>query len=257
MAPLSAIDFVSKALLTTCEASISELRQMPELTGMGALEAVREIDRICSEANIECSPSLRTGELDDPRVFSAIRSSGRLLGALEDARRAGEGHLVEFKQTLGLHVKRLANNANAQPSDLFSQEIIHEVIKTIVSFLNADGGTLVIGLCDDGTPYGIENEFAYIGGNKNIDEWELRLQNALSSMIFDYRLLVGYLSIQTIRLPECHVCVVAVEPRHDRIAACRKAGSDDEIAYRRSGNSTLRLQARDIEALVLDRVRLR
>lgn len=231
---------------------------MPELAGKGALEAVREIERICDEAKINCFPSLRAGELEDARVFTAANiSDDRFSQALEKAKASGECHQVEFKQTLGLHIKRMDNDRSAKPADLFSDEIIHEVVKTVVSFLNADGGVLIIGMCDDGTPFGIENEFAFVGGSKNLDQWELRLHGSLETFIPDYRLVVGYIGFAVLDRYDCKLCIITVEPRSDRIVVCRKSNKDgeDEIVYRRSGNRTLKLQARDIEALVLDRVR--
>lgn len=255
----STLEFVSQAVRSAVECSITELRSLPELRDISALEAVREIERICTDAGIDCFPSLRTGELDDRRVFAAARAGDEFQIALEESLRLGEGHKVEFKQTLGLHVKRLEKDKNAPPAELFSDEIVHEVVKTIISFLNADGGVLVIGVCDDGSPYGIEKEFGFIGGGATLDQWELRLNSALQSFISDYRLVVGYFRYAIAEMDGCKVCVFKIEPRRDRITVCQKSAKEgaDEIVYRRAGNRTLKLQAREIEALVLDRIRLR
>lgn len=251
------LDFVSKAARGAVECSIDDLRSLPELRDKGALEALREIVGICERAALECHPSLSTGELNDIRVFTGKRSADLLA---QDARRVmgeGEGHKVEFKQTFGLHLKRLENDKHATADQLFAPEIIHEVIKTVVSFLNADGGTLLIGVRDDGKPFGIENEFAYVPGAKSLDGWCLRLNNALESLIPDYRHVVGYISQAVVEIDGCKICVINIEPRKDRISVCLRSNKpgEDEIVYRRSGSSTLKLQAREIEALVLDRLR--
>ncbi len=58
----------------------------------------------------------------------------------------GESDSVEFKATLRM-------NLHTGQSD---PKIEHAVLKTLAGFLNRDGGTLLIGVADDGTPVGIE-----------------------------------------------------------------------------------------------------
>ena len=65
---------------------------------------------------------------------------------LIDLIEGGESTTVEFKSTL-------RTNLHTNKQD---KEIEHEVLKTLAGFLNTDGGTLVIGVADDGTPVGIE-----------------------------------------------------------------------------------------------------
>ena len=255
--PESLVDFLTGALRGGIECSITDLRRIPEFNSLSALEVVGALARTCDQAKIDCSPALTVGELDDARVFSGRKTPDEFATALAASQISGEGHRVEFKQTLGLHVRRLQNDPSAALDDLFHDEIIHEVIKTIVAFLNADGGVLVIGLCDDGTPYGIENEFAYVGGNKNLDCWELRFKAALDTFIPDFRIILGYVRYAIVPAHGCRLCVVTVEPRRDHISVCVKSGKKgaDEIVYCRSGNQSLKLQAREIEALVRGRER--
>lgn len=224
---------------------------------MSALDVLEALEDLCEQAKIDCFPPIDTGELDDIRVFSARKPSNEFSVALDQALQSGEGHQVEFKQTLGLNVRRLENDANARPGELFQDDIIHEVVKTIIAFLNADGGVLVIGVCDDGSHYGIENEFPYVGGGRNLDQWELRLSAALSALIPDYRLILGYVHYGIVTRDACKLCIIIVEPRRDRICVCRRTNKEgaDEIVYRRAGNQSIKLQAREIEALILDRIR--
>ncbi|RZJ45885.1 MAG: ATP-binding protein [Brevundimonas sp.] len=251
------MEFVSVALRQGLECSISDLRTLPEFQALAALEVLGELGRVCERTGIECSPPLATGEFDDRRVFSALKSADELEGACKEALKAGEGHRVEYKQTLGLNVRRLEQQPETPAADLFSDEIIHEVIKTIVAFLNADGGVLLIGVCDDGAPYGVENEFGYLGGKADQDQWELRLSAALKAFIPDYRIITGYIRHGFVEADGCRVCVLNVEPRRDWLNVCIKSAKPgaEEIVYRRAGNQSVRLQARDIEALVMNRQR--
>jgi Putative DNA-binding domain len=64
----------------------------------------------------------------------------------EEVIAAGESETVEFKSTLRW-------NINAQRND---KEIEHSALKTVAAFLNSDGGTLLIGVDDQGNALGLE-----------------------------------------------------------------------------------------------------
>ncbi len=58
----------------------------------------------------------------------------------------GESYSTEFKSTLRM-------NLHTRKTD---RRIEQAVLKTLAGFLNTDGGTLIIGVADDGTPLGID-----------------------------------------------------------------------------------------------------
>ena len=80
----------------------------------------------------------------------------------------GESSEVEFKSTLRMNIhtnktdKRLENSA----------------LKTLAGFLNTDGGTLLIGVSDDGAPAGIEAD-----SFKNEDNMGLHLTNIVNARL--------------------------------------------------------------------------
>ena len=57
----------------------------------------------------------------------------------------GEGAIVEFKATL-------RTNLHTGEKD---PKMEQAVLKTLAGFLNKEGGTLVIGVADDGSPVGV------------------------------------------------------------------------------------------------------
>ena len=54
------------------------------------------------------------------------------------------------------------------------------ILKEICGFLNAEGGTLYIGVNDDGLASGLEQDFAYLG---NSDKFKLHIHNAISKFL--------------------------------------------------------------------------
>jgi hypothetical protein len=87
---------------------------------------------------------------------------------LEELIGTGETTTVEFKSCLR------KNLHTGQPDP----RIEHSVLKTIAGFLNASGGTLIIGVADDGVPVGIHED-----GFESEDKMYLHLGNLINSRI--------------------------------------------------------------------------
>ena len=58
----------------------------------------------------------------------------------------GESDLTEFKSTLRMNLHTRKNDSRIEQA----------VLKTLAGFLNTEGGTLIIGIADDGIPFGID-----------------------------------------------------------------------------------------------------
>jgi len=90
---------------------------------------------------------------------------------------SGENEQVEFKSTLrtNLHTKT------------YDKQMEYEILKTITAFLNTDGGTLLIGVSDNGKILGIEKE-----GYKTIDKFFQHYSNLIQNHIGnEYRPLIN------------------------------------------------------------------
>lgn len=78
----------------------------------------------------------------------------------------GESDSVEFKSTLRVNLHTGRRDVRIQDA----------VLKTLAGFLNTDGGTLVIGIADDGSPVGVRaDQFS------NEDQMNLHLVNLVGS----------------------------------------------------------------------------
>ena len=96
------------------------------------------------------------------------RLFGKQSSEIESLIQRGESKILEFKSTLR---RNLHTNQN-------DPRIEHAALKTIVAFLNTEGGTLLVGVSDDGKYVGIEEDnFA------NEDKFQLHFKNLLKTMI--------------------------------------------------------------------------
>jgi predicted HTH transcriptional regulator len=103
-------------------------------------------------------------DLAKPAVSAAVDPAR----AVRELIKAGESATVEFKSTARWNVKI------NQPDKKMEQIIV----KTIAAFLNTHGGTLVIGVEDNGNIYGLAEDYQQ-SGNKGRDGFELWLMQTL------------------------------------------------------------------------------
>ncbi|MDO8497145.1 MAG: putative DNA binding domain-containing protein [bacterium] len=154
----------------------------------------------------------------------AHSASGRIL--TRDPRiliEEGEGLFLEFKETLRYDTRK----------GEVSKEIEKMVLKTIVGFLNADGGTLLIGVNDDGNVIGLENDFKSLP-KKNRDGFENHLNMLIKTMIG--LSFAKYTSVKFEKVDDRDICLITVREGHK--PAYLINGDKKEDFYVRVGNST-------------------
>jgi predicted HTH transcriptional regulator len=144
--------------------------------------------------------------------------------SIEELIRIGEGENIEFKETLRYDIRKGES----------SKEIEKSVLKSIAGFLNADGGTLLVGVNDDGVPVGLENDIKTLP-KKNRDGLENYLTMLVKSMIGVNH--TKHINVQFDKVSEREICAIHVRP--GRKPAYLKNHSDNkEEFFVRVGNST-------------------
>jgi serine/threonine protein kinase len=106
----------------------------------------------------------------------------------------GENEKIEFKSSLhhpyGPVPPTPLNPQPVQSKKEIKKALAKSITKTIAGFLNADGGTLLIGVDDSGVVLGIEPDFEHLKpGKQDADGWMLSLQqviiNALGAEVWN------------------------------------------------------------------------
>jgi len=141
----------------------------------------------------------------------------------------GETGLVEFKASARWNLERGDKDKAVEDS----------VVKTIAGFMNAKGGTLLIGVNDSGRPVGLEHDFQTIqrGGRDAFENWLTTLfEHAIG------RPAIANLSIGFENVDGCDVCRIDAEASPTPVYVEAK---DDAWFYVRLNNSTRRLNTRE------------
>ncbi len=142
---------------------------------------------------------------------------------------AGENAKVEFKSSARWDLRENKKNP-----------VMEQVIlKTVAAFLNSDGGTLLLGVSDDGTVLGLEHDYQTLQ-KKNADGYELFLSNLL--LTHYGKDLSRNLKFSSHEVDGKQVCKIGVEPSPRAVWV--KEGADEHL-YVRAGNSTRRLTTKE------------
>ena len=149
---------------------------------------------------------------------------------LDDYLVQGENATIEYKSTLRWDIHQ--NKVN-----LSLQKVI---AKTIAGFLNTEGGILLIGVLDDGSIYGIEDDIKTLK-RRDKDGFE----QTLIQVIVDYlgTEFCKYVHIKFDKKEDKQVCIIQIEKSPKPVFLKDKTGKE---FYIRAGNTTRPL---DVEAV--------
>nr|WP_246372547.1 ATP-binding protein [Gordonia humi] len=102
----------------------------------------------------------------------AARFQRPQIASIAELLAAGESDAVEFKSTARVNLRTGEKD----------QRMEHVVAKTIAAFGNGDGGTLLIGVDDDGVPLGLDPDYGTLR-TPDADRYELWLRDLLVSTL--------------------------------------------------------------------------
>jgi hypothetical protein len=233
------------ALSRPVESSISDVQFDFGWRDRDTLDVLAHLDSVLIAWDLECIPKLGTLGLDDLRVFRRRNIEGEN-NVVRNEILQGEGQDIEFKESLVLDSKKLLQGG--QPlKNCFSEEVLFSSLKTVAAFLNTSGGSLLLGIGDDGAIVGIDRELSLIPGSRkyDFDEWELFFRSKIEGTFVNGRSINASLLVSRTIFEGHTVVRVQVGPRKD--LAILKFGGRDHL-FIRSGNRTLSLQFSDLQA---------
>ncbi|RDH76882.1 DUF262 domain-containing protein [Mycolicibacterium moriokaense] len=155
---------------------------------------------------------------------------------IDDLIAAGESQTTEFKSTARF-------NLYTQQHDPKLEQVI---VKTVCGFLNAEGGTLLIGVDDDGRALGLENDFKTLSSKSNADGYELFLRQLLDNSLSAATAMTVRIRFET--FAGQNICVISVAASGKPVFAKppKNSGSSVEEFWVRTGNSTKQLHGDDM-----------
>jgi hypothetical protein len=166
--------------------------------------------------------------------------------SVEDLIGEGESDELEFKSTLRWDLATGEVNTKLE----------YAIVKTIAGFANSQGGTLVVGVADDGTVLGLQPDYASSGKIADRDGFELHLR-ALCHEQFGVGFVSTKLVVRFHVVDGKDVCQVDIQPATAPliVKAKDKNGQLAEKFYVRSGNASQELPLNEMNAYLKERFR--
>lgn len=140
----------------------------------------------------------------------------------------GENHQVEFKASLRYDV----DLHHANPA------ITQAVVRSIASFANSNGGTLLIGVADSGTIVGLSGDLSTFTSDRTLDNFERTLRSSVRESLGV--LLSTTIDINFIEFEQGHIACITCPPHSDPIYMGK-----DQKYFVRDGASTQLLKPSD------------
>lgn len=134
----------------------------------------------------------------------------------------GESEFVEFKSSLRHDYRQIKTDKNLE----------HVILKSIAGFLNAKGGTLIIGVNDDGEVLGLANDYFSLK-KKDKDGFHQRLILIVSNTFGKDICTKIHIAFHEINSKE--ICTLYVEPSHQPVFFNE---DNRTIFFLRTGNVT-------------------
>ncbi len=161
-------------------------------------------------------------------AYKRRRSRGVADASVPDLIAAGEGDRVEFKSTARWNIRTVAKDPKME----------EEIAITVAGFMNAAGGTLLIGVDDSGAIHGLDDDYAVVPRGDR-DGYELWLRNLLAERLG--RPVTVDVGVSFVEVDGKDVCRVDVAPADRPVFVSGSGGNRAADFHLRVGNSTRKL----------------
>lgn len=217
-------------LLGELPSTVSDVKYNLHINGLSRLSMNHQLwsemaSMLTSEEQVVISPSGN----DDAQIITLAESS-----------------TLERKETIWFESKR-EGQEGYQPS---RPGMVSEVIRAVAGMLNTDGGTLLIGLHDDGTIIGLGRDKDLAKNYDNLELWLTReLQDAFGKVTSTTLLSVRLIEMKNLGVDsDDMICRIDIQPSPEPVIALvpeRKSKSRVEKFFMRDGNGTQSFDLRD------------
>jgi hypothetical protein len=203
-----AMGAASRDVETTILDIVESLDLDPQL---GILDRISALNDALVRANLKIRPELTTGDLDTVRLVGVVRT-GPADSEIDSDILSSENSFVEFKASLCFDYARYQARPDTPPKDLSNEGITFASLKTIAAFLNSSGGRLLVGIRDDGSVCGLENDYPFCK-TQSRDGWELKLRDLIKGRFYEGDMINNYITAAFMTKNGSEICRILVVPR--------------------------------------------
>lgn len=166
------------------------------------------------------------------------------VATIEDVIAEGESDELEFKATLRWDLEAGAVNRKLEEA----------IIKAVAAFGNAHGGSVLIGVDDEGQTLGLQHDYKSLGDDADRDKFERHLRGVLYQSL-GKSFVTTKVKVRFHDLEGADVCQVDVAMAKEPIVVASKDrnGVVVERLYVRSGNASQEIPLSEVSAYLKER----
>ena len=195
------------------------------------------------EQFLEARRELLASHINAFLVGITVTTDAFVPASIEDLIKEGESDELEFKSTLRWDIKE----------GLVSKKLEEVIVKTVAAFANAQGGTLVIGVDDDGQVVGLIHDYQSLG-EADRDQFEMHLRNLLNPQL-GAAFVASKVQVKFHEVDGADVCQVDITAANEPVIVTvkDKNGQPVQKFYARSGNSSQEISMSEMTAYIKER----
>jgi hypothetical protein len=234
----------SKSNMSADDYLSSVLHAFPQALDLQCIPGDRELWRIENyEAFLAARRKMLAGELNAFLDGITATEEAAEPASIDDLIAEGESDELEFKSSIRWDYRH----------ECPSKKLEEVILKSVAAFANGQGGTLLIGVSNDGTVLGLERDYAALGGADR-DRFELHLRNILNHC-FGVSFVTNRLRLNFPAANGTEICQIDVSPAQNPVIVklTDKNGQAIERFYVRSGNASPELPLSEMNAYIRER----
>lgn len=233
-----------------CARTIPELLTELEIdVSQGTLAAIAELCRTLEENGLTLIPPVTEGQVDARRTVTVLTVRRLDEAGILSEIALGESSIREFKSTLQFDLRRRISSPGLPTESYRSDKVLHGVLKTIAAYINTSGGVLLIGVADDGSVHGLNDDYS-LRATPDRDRFELFLRDCIRGKFYEGNLVSAFVRIDFVTIAGRDVARIEVTPRPHCICCLSKPDSDTLSVFRRDGNGTVEVRIEHMEEFV-------
>lgn len=218
------------------------------------LQRISVLERALEILGLSVSPPI-DGNLDGLRLLS-ISVPSPSAPQIEYEIGSGETRTVEYKESFSCCTRTLSAKSDLEPSQYKKAYVEEACLSAIAGMMNTNGGSVLVGVSDDGEPVGLGPDFLALQVT-NSDRWQLYVRNKLVEAFVDGRSVSGHVQITFPEVSGCVIARFAVQPRK-KLTFLKNLEHPKcpPRLFRRLDNQTVEVKPEDLEEFFAQRFKM-
>lgn len=229
------------------ERTLDQLFDAIELeAGTPLLTKLAVVDRVLRDCGIEIHPKLQDEPQDGIFLLRQAKSDSQsetaLLGQISNL----ESGSQELKSTYWCDFKRLSKQSNATSEELRSEQVKQSALKSVAGFLTTGGGTLFIGVDDEGKILGLQADLQILSPKRrNVDQLINNIKTDISERFQEGNSINDYVKINAMRIKGKQILKLEIASRR-KLSYIKNSDADYQL-FRRQDNRTTEVKIYELE----------